>query len=238
MARMRVFAGPNGSGKTTLNQYLKDQVNLGIYLNPDDFFTQISRDGILDIERYGITANPLDWNQFRESHSLNDLLATEDAEVEQRQGRLIFSKTPSVYLVSIVIDYVRHLLLEPEKTFSFETVFSHKSKVELLKKAEGKGYRTYLYFVCTKSPEINVYRVLQRTREGGHDVPEEKIRSRYDRSLSNLAAGIKIAYRTYLFDNSGRSASLFAEVTPKKQLTLHKEAIPQWFVKYVFPIFF
>ena len=96
---------------------------------------------------------------------------------------------------------------------------------------------TYLYFVCTNSPDINVLRVQQRTREGGHDVPEEKIRVRYERSLANLTQAISIAYRTYLFDNSGREASLLADVTPDRRLNLRKHTAPAWFHEHVLPLF-
>lgn len=237
MARMRVFAGPNGSGKTTLNASLQGQFNFGVYLNPDDLYRDIAAIGRLDLDRYGLNANALSWADFQQNHSLVTVLRPDEAVVIAQGNTLCFSKSPSVYMVSIVIDYLRHLLLEAERTFSFETVFSHESKVRLMEKASSKGYRTYLYFVCTSSPEINVFRVQQRKQEGGHDVPEEKIRSRYSRSLQNLTAGIRIAYRTYLFDNSGMESSLVGEITPKHELHLFKSSIPVWVEKHVLPIF-
>lgn len=237
MARMRVFAGPNGSGKTTLNEYLRGQFKFGVYLNPDDFYNRICRDKALDLTQYGITCKAIPWRQFQESHTLSKELPVRDAQVHAQRNTLVFSKPPSVYLVSIVISYVRQLLIDAEKTFSFETVFSHASKVQLMKQAADRGYRTYLYFVCTNSPDINVLRVQQRTREGGHDVPEEKIRVRYERSLANLTQAISIAYRTYLFDNSGREASLLADVTPDRRLNLRKHTAPAWFHEHVLPLF-
>jgi len=237
MVRMRVFAGPNGSGKTTLNEYLQGQVNFGVYLNPDDFYNVITQNRTLDLTEYGITSEKVDWHHFQNSHTLYKTLPANDAQVKEERNTLIFSKPPSVYLVSIVISYVRQLLFEDEKTFSFETVFSHPSKVQLMQEAAQRSYRTYLYFVCTNSPDINVLRVQQRTREGGHDVPEEKIRARYDRSLTNLTQAISIAYRTYLFDNSGREASLIADVTPGKRLNLRRHTAPPWFHEHVLPLF-
>jgi len=237
MARMRIFAGPNGSGKTTLNQQLQGKANFGVYLNPDDLYCQITKEGSLDLRQYGEEEKSLNWATFKNNHGLTGNLKSNDAKVVCSDCQLKFSETPSVYLVSIVIDYLRHLLLLNNKTFSFETVFSHESKIALIAEAADKGYRTYLYFVCTSSADINVLRVKQRTKEGGHDVPENKIRSRYNRSLKNLSGGIKLAYRTYLFDNSGRKTNLIAEVTPGKHLIVSTSRVPLWFQEHILPLF-
>lgn len=59
-------------------------------------------------------------------------------------------------------------------------------------------------FVATDDPAINMARVRQRVAAGGHDVPEDKLRSRYRRSLENLRAAVRCASRAYVFDNSGQ----------------------------------
>ncbi len=61
-------------------------------------------------------------------------------------------------------------------TFTFETVMSHPDKIELLHKAQQSGFRTYLYYVATEDPEINISRVENRVSSGGHPVPREKIK--------------------------------------------------------------
>ncbi|MEE4342266.1 hypothetical protein V2J66_11620 [Pseudomonas alliivorans] len=53
---------------------------------------------------------------------------------------------------------------------------SHPSKVEIMREARHRGYRTYLYFVSTENPEINVGRVAIRVREGGHPVESITVR--------------------------------------------------------------
>lgn len=108
---------------------------------------------------------------------------------------------------------------------------SHWGKVELLERAQREGYRTYLYYVATDSPKINIGRVRYRVSQGGHDVPEEKIRSRYERSLELLIEAIKRTNRAYIWDNSrdGRSPTLLAEITEGNDLVLHNDQIPAWF---------
>jgi len=58
---------------------------------------------------------------------------------------------------------------------------------------------------------INVGRVKTRVLEGGHDVPVDKIRSRYARSLENVYEAIRQSDRAYLFDNSGIKYEWIAE---------------------------
>lgn len=86
--------------------------------------------------------------------------------------------------------------------FTMETVFSTPEKVELLQRAKDLGYHIICLFVLTRHPDINVRRVADRVERGGHDVPEEKIRKRYVRSLNQLAALPRLCNELYVFDNS------------------------------------
>ncbi|UYQ93862.1 hypothetical protein MKQ68_01975 [Chitinophaga horti] len=67
---------------------------------------------------------------------------------------------------------MRRLLLAKGVTFSFETVMSHASKLQVFKDAKAAGYRTYLYFVGTVSVDININRVAEPVKKGGHPVAE------------------------------------------------------------------
>jgi predicted ABC-type ATPase len=99
-------------------------------------------------------------------------------------------------------DAQRAACLLARESFSFETVMSHPSKVEVLRDARGRGFRTLLYFIATESPALNVARVRQRVALGGHDVPEDRIRARYARTLALLPDAIEAADDAVLFDNS------------------------------------
>ncbi len=79
---------------------------------------------------------------------------------------------------------------------------SSPDEVALLEKARSLGYRSYLYFIATEDPQINIARVKSRVHLGGHDVPVDKIVSRYARSLDLLLPAIRQSNRAYLFDNS------------------------------------
>jgi predicted ABC-type ATPase len=106
---------------------------------------------------------------------------------------------------------------------------SSPDKVSLLQKAQKLGFRTYLYFVATDDPVINISRVQNRVRLCGHPVPEDKIVSRYARSLDLLMEAIRFSDRAYIFDNSSHESTWLAEVTDGKELELQTAQIPAWF---------
>jgi predicted ABC-type ATPase len=115
-----------------------------------------------------------------------------------------------------------------EESFTFETVMSHPDRVQVLEDAQARGYRTYLYFVCTDNADINVGRIASRVAQGGHDVPESVRRKRYRRSLALLPRAIGASSRAYLFDNSGSEHRLVAEYESAK-LVRRVEVLPRWF---------
>jgi len=86
-------------------------------------------------------------------------------------------------------------------SFITETVFSHPSKVQLVSDAVDAGYLVCLHVIVVPV-ELTVQRVLERVRRGGHAVPEEKIRDRYDRLWDHVVSAIKIADVVEVLDNS------------------------------------
>lgn len=93
-------------------------------------------------------------------------------------------------------------LVEEKRTFVFETVLSHESKLDMIKRAKKKGYRIISIFVFTDLPEINVERVNKRTEQGAVGVEENKIRSRYIRSLENAAELRALSDEYYQMNNT------------------------------------
>lgn len=109
-------------------------------------------------------------------------------------------------------ELLRETLLRSGKDFTFETVLSTERNLELLKRAKEKDYEIYAIFVMTKDSSINVQRVQRRAQAGGHDVPKDKIISRYQKSLKNLSRLVRIADHTRIIDNSGELPALICEV--------------------------
>ncbi len=88
---------------------------------------------------------------------------------------------------------------------------------------------------ATDDPAINIARVQARVRQGGHDVPVDKIISRYARSLDLLLDAIRASHRAYLFDNSqtGGEHLWIAEITGGHDMEILTPTMPSWFQRAV-----
>jgi len=96
----------------------------------------------------------------------------------------------------------RARLLEARKSFSTETVFSHPSKLDIITDARSRGYMVIVMHVGVDAPDLSVARVRARTEEGGHNVPEQKIRDRYTRGQPLIRQAVLRADRGMVFDNT------------------------------------
>ncbi|NEW83322.1 MAG: AAA family ATPase [Mariniphaga sp.] len=119
----------------------------------------------------------------------------------------------------------------------FETVLSAVDKISFIKRAKESGYFIRLFFVGTDHPSINAARITQRVIEGGHDVPINKIISRYSKSIANCSAIAKEVDRLYVYDNSENYAEpklLFRAINGQIEKTYF--AINPW-AKNIFDAF-
>jgi predicted ABC-type ATPase len=232
-----MFAGPNGSGESTL-KHIVTQDLLGVYINPDDIERDARKEGFLNLRSFGITATYERLSAFFRSSTLLERagLAELADSIHVSEERLhIEISHVNAYFASVMADFIRQELLSEGKTFTFETVMSSPDKVSLLQKAQKAGYRTYLYYIATEDPEINISRVRSRVRLGGHEVPEDKIISRYARSLDLLLDAIRFSNRAYIFDNSGEGEERIwiAEVTDGREVEMQTSRVPEWFINAV-----
>ena len=236
--KLRVFAGPNGSGKTTIKEKIDDLFKLGVYVNADEMKKDAERDLFLDFDCYNVELSLPDLFRYVIEHPLYEKCKIHDIKDAfiAEGNRLVFldRRVISGYLILILADYIRALLLSTSDRFSFETVLSDPSKLVFMKQAKEEGFKIYLYFVSLAAPEMNVERVRSRVQQGGHDVPPEKITDRYYRTMSQLFDAMRIADSVYLFDNSYQGPVLFAK---KENGILErvgdKQYAPKWYQDYV-----
>lgn len=228
--RLRMFAGPNGSGKSTLKGLLSSDW-YGTYVNADDIERTIRLDGRLLLSDFKVDVSQQLLTKFlSESSLLGAQGLTEDVrEITVDSGILSFGDLPiNSYFASVLADLIRQQLIARGESLTFETVMSSPDKVDFICKAQRLGYRTYLYYVATEDPAINTARVKYRVAKGGHDVPSDKIASRYERSLDLLCSAVVCSNRSFIFDNSDDIAVWVAEVTDGTVLEAKVDSLPMW----------
>ncbi|MGS0705406.1 zeta toxin [Acinetobacter sp. ANC 3781] len=237
-----MFAGPNGSGKSTVKEYLLPH-HIGAYLNADELEQNLKHSHQLDLMTYhpALQAQDLiDFLKQKKRPTAGQLVSLLKMEPVILDDCNIIQFDPSEidsYLCARIIDYIRLEFLRLKISFTFETVMSHISKVEFLQEAKRQGFRTYLYYVSTVDPIINIARVKYRVSVGGHPVPDKKIVERYYRSMDLLMQAVDASDRTYLFDNSsnGEKAAFIAEIQSAETLKMNPEVqqLPWWFADKV-----
>lgn len=96
-------------------------------------------------------------------------------------------------------------LAEQRISFGFETTLASRSFLPWLKELIDSGYEFHLVFLWLASAEAAITRVRERVRAGGHFVPDETIRRRYQCGLRNFFVSYRqVATSWQILDNSGR----------------------------------
>lgn len=239
--RLRIFAGPNGSGKSTLAENLpKQNISLGIFVNADEIEKELNNKGSLSLYKYyRFKSTTKELRDYILNFGMTPvILKNKNSELDFKiiKNRIYYTKQYNSYIAADIASFIRSMLLKRGKSFSFETVFSHKSKLEIMREAKRLGYRVYFYFLATDDPEININRVDIRVDKSGHPVPKEKIIKRYYKSLELMYDAVKLSTRAYLFDNSGTFYELVAQIDFGKRVEIldYDKKIPNWFIRYLY----
>lgn len=96
--------------------------------------------------------------------------------------------------------------LKNKTDFCFETVMSTDRNLKLLQRAIEKGYFIRCYYVLTADPNINVYRIKARVAAGGHNVPQEKVYTRFQKAMDLVSEVVKVSDICHIHDNSEETA--------------------------------
>lgn len=112
---------------------------------------------------------------------------------------------------------LRELYVASKRSFTFETVLSTDRNLNLLARAKEQGFFIKGYYIFTVDPNLNVARVASRVSNGGHDVPTEKIMSRYWKSRALLPRFFEICDICHVYDNT--------DSAPVRIVRKHKDSI-------------
>lgn len=125
-------------------------------------------------------------------------------------------------------DRLRDEALARKESFITETVFSHESKLELLRRARSLGYVVRVFFVGIDSPRLSERRVHHRVGRGGHSVPVAKLAPRYARTLALLPEVLRLATHGTVMDNSHADPYLDVLEVHEGRIVDRREPVPRW----------
>ena len=104
---------------------------------------------------------------------------------------------------------LRENAIERMDDFTFETVLSTDRNLNLLRKAKEKGYFIRCFYVLTANSDVNIARVKMREMQGGHGVPEDKVRARYIRALKLIPELVEVCDVLHIYDNTDTPFRIF-----------------------------
>lgn len=238
--RLRIIAGPNGSGKSTFIDKLRQNYDCGVYINTDELEKGLRDKHYINLTDYHVEAVPENFEQFLNNDNSQSLINKANEEdivisLSFKENILISGEETNSYEAALAGEFIKNCLLASGELFTFETVMSHSSKLDFIRKAKELGYKIYVYFISTESVEINIRRVAQRVQKKGHNVEEGRIRSRFTNTQKLLSQIIPLTHRTFLFDNSKEDDPLriVAEIYTGKTLKVETDDVPSWVYEYV-----
>lgn len=126
------------------------------------------------------------------------------------------------------IDELVAINFEKHESFGFESTFTSTKRLRVIDEAIRRGYDLRGIFLSTADPEVNVMRVGEREKQGGHFVPADAIRNDYREAVQNLARYYPKFNRLCLLENKSRKPDFIASKFGSR-LQFHKEPpYPEW----------
>lgn len=120
-------------------------------------------------------------------------------------------ETVSVQAGRLMLNRLQELLVVGE-TFALETTLATRHYLGFIRQAQAQGYTVHLFFFWLSTPEAAVQRVRIRVQEGGHNIPEDVIRRRYELGLRYFFSRYQTAVDKWtLVDNSSGHPRTIAE---------------------------
>jgi predicted ABC-type ATPase len=125
--------------------------------------------------------------------------------------------------------------IQTQKDFSIETTLSGNLPIKQISKAKQAGFNVIMYYVGVEDIDINISRIAQRVKNGGHHIPTEDVVRRKERSITHLIECLSIVDTLYIVDNTELNAAIIAEMESGILLSKDPDA-PVWvenILKYV-----
>ncbi len=146
---------------------------------------------------------------FKEMHIINP-----DAIQKNKQLSIFQAGKEAITQAKTFIDL--------QQSFLIETTLSSQQPLILLKKAKAKGYKTEIVYMIIDGISSSKERIKARVIKGGHDIPEDALNRRYERSFNNLIKASFYADVIHIYDNSKNKRRKILSITDRT-LSLYDE---------------
>jgi predicted ABC-type ATPase len=113
------------------------------------------------------------------------------------------------------------------ESFAFETTLSSRHTIQMMKRAKETGFAVSLLYVCLEKPDFCIGRIEDRVAKGGHFIPDDDVRRRYQRSLANLPEALRSADTATAYDNTAGGARRVIEAC-NGRIVWRSEKLPPW----------
>jgi len=170
-------------------------------------------------------------SSLRNYLNLSDIQTNIDPDVLNRVYR---TKYPDTYQVEAGKQALRMYddALQKGLNICLESTLAGRGTMQRVIAAKNAGYFTLAYYIGLNSVELNLERVAQRVARGGHDIPEDIVRRRFNESANNLVLIKDYLDEIYLLDNSEANFELQSSIIAKKKTTYLRLSKP-WAQKLI-----
>lgn len=159
--KLRIFAGPNGSGKTTLFDSIQSiYFSTRLFINADILEQFYKKSNFINLSEFEISCSTAQFDAFCLQSGLYQKAGfTEETWNLSLKSNVIVKRDERIanefnsYHFAIIADFIRHVLIQHKKSFSFETVFSHPSKLSLIDFAHQNNYKVYICILLEQKPQ-------------------------------------------------------------------------------------
>ncbi len=151
--RLRIFSGPNGSGKSTLYKEVEQYFSKTSFINADELESVLAKSGLIDLTQFDLNLRPSDLQKFLKRKAAKSLIEKADSEghsinIILRENCIVdLSKSTYSYEASLIASFIRWAFYNKRKGFAFESVMSHKSKLNEIIFAKKRTENLFIFCV-------------------------------------------------------------------------------------------
>ena len=115
----------------------------------------------------------------------------------------------------------------PESRRISATTLAGGNAIRLIQNAKANGFEVTMFYVGLGDYRLNIERVANRVKNGGHHIPTEDIIRRHRTSIQNLLDQMQLIDNLIVVDNSGSDGEIVLTIS-NGIITYRSPSLPAW----------